>query len=86
MKREPPIRRQVFVLTPDEKKAVACVLGVLVLGLATMRYRAAHPRSVPAPVVEEQEVTETPPAAKPRKSASPRPRRRKKAPPAPDEP
>ena len=84
MKREPPIRRQVFVLTPDEKKAVACVLGVLVLGLATMRYRAAHPRAAPPPVAEEQEVAETP-ATKPRKSATPRARRRKKASPAGDE-
>ena len=36
-------RREIFVFTPEEKKAGACVLAMLVLGLTTMHYRAAHP-------------------------------------------
>ncbi|MFL6531362.1 MAG: hypothetical protein ACJ8HU_05915 [Chthoniobacterales bacterium] len=36
-------RREIFVFTPEEKKAGACVLAAIVLGLATMHYRAAHP-------------------------------------------
>lgn len=42
-----PIRREIFVLTPDEKKAVACVLGALFLGLGTKYYRETHPRPPP---------------------------------------
>jgi hypothetical protein len=43
------VRRQIFVLTPDEKKAVCCVLAMFCLGLATRHYRATHPRP-PAPL------------------------------------
>ena len=42
-----PLPRQIFVLTPDEKKAVCCVIGAFLLGIVTMHYRAKHPRSVP---------------------------------------
>ena len=42
------VRRQIFVLTPEEKKSVACVLGALSLGLATQHYRATHP-PIPSP-------------------------------------
>ena len=84
MKRDKPVRRQVFVLTPDEKKAVFCVLGVLVLGIGTMKYRATHPRAVAPPAVEQQEVEATP-AAKKRKSTSPRPRKRRPTPAPPVE-
>ena len=47
-------RRQLFVLTPDEKRATACVLGAFLLGLATMHYRADHPRKVPDPEANRQ--------------------------------
>ena len=46
--------RQLFVLTLEEKKTVACVLGALLLGLATSHYRATHPRP-PAPLTERQQ-------------------------------
>ena len=47
-------RRQIFVLTPEEKKIVACICAALALGLATKHYRAAHPRPAPPPTVQEQ--------------------------------
>jgi hypothetical protein len=43
MKQKPP-RRQVFVLTPEEKKTIAFVLCAFVLGLTTKHYRDTHPR------------------------------------------
>ena len=49
-----PLRREIFVLTPDEKRAAACVIGAFLLGLATMHYRAKHPRTPPAPTAKEQ--------------------------------
>ncbi len=49
-------RRQIFVLTPDEKRAAACVLGAFLLGLATMQYRATYPRPPPAPTAKEQQA------------------------------
>ncbi len=46
-------RRQIFILTQEEKKAVACVLGALLLGLATKHYREIHPRPPPPPTARE---------------------------------
>lgn len=40
-------RREIFVFTPQEKTAAACVAGALLLGLATKHYRETHPRSPP---------------------------------------
>jgi hypothetical protein len=48
------IRRQILVLTPEEKKVVACVLAALTLGLVTQQYRAAHPRQPAPPTAQEQ--------------------------------
>jgi hypothetical protein len=48
------VRRQIFVFTPDEKRAAACVVGAFLLGLGTMYYRAAHSRPSPAPSAAEQ--------------------------------
>jgi hypothetical protein len=44
MKRQTPkqIRREIFVLTPEEKRTICFVLIAFVLGLATKHYRAAH--------------------------------------------
>ncbi len=47
-------QRQRFVLTPEEKKIVACVLAAVLLGLITKHYRAAHPRP-PAPRTAQEE-------------------------------
>lgn len=51
-----PPRRQVFVLTPDEKRAAACVIGAFLLGLGTMYYRARHPRAAPPPKEEQRDA------------------------------
>jgi hypothetical protein len=60
MKRRPAkqLRRQIFVLTPEEKKTVCFVFAAFILGLATMHYRGQHPppskaeggiRAIPSP-------------------------------------
>jgi len=41
------VRRDIFVLTPEEKRTVCFVLVAFVLGLATKCYRDAHPIVVP---------------------------------------
>ena len=53
MKAKTPLRRQIFVLTPEEKKAGLRV-AALALGLATQHYRAAHPRPPAPPTAQEQ--------------------------------
>ena len=47
------LRRQIFVLTPDEKRAACCIIGAFLLGLVTMYYRAKHPRTLPPPELEQ---------------------------------
>ena len=54
MKRSKALRRQIFVLTSEEKKVVACIVGAFVLGLATMHYRAQHPRPATAAAKQQQ--------------------------------
>ena len=58
VKKPEKVRRQIFVLTPDEKKAVACVLAALLLGLGTKHYRSTHPRPAPAPTAREQHAAQ----------------------------
>ena len=53
MKPGKPARRQFFILTLEEKKIIACVLGAIALGLATQHYRKFHPRP-PLPLSPEQ--------------------------------
>lgn len=57
-KRQRPLRLQIFVLTLEEKKAVACVLAAFILGLATKHYRAMHPSPPPPPTAREQYATQ----------------------------
>jgi hypothetical protein len=47
-------RREIFVLTPGEKKAVAFTLATLMLGLGTMAYRSKNPRP-PAPLTQKEQ-------------------------------
>jgi hypothetical protein len=42
-----PARREIFVLTPEEKKTICFVLIAFVLGLATKFYRDRHPQTPP---------------------------------------
>ncbi len=44
-----PTRREIFVLTPEEKKTVCFVLIAFVLGLVTKFYRDRHPSPTPKP-------------------------------------
>jgi hypothetical protein len=37
------LRREIFVLTPEEKRALYFVLVAFVLGVAARHYRTAHP-------------------------------------------
>jgi hypothetical protein len=62
VKRKPPakIRREIFVLTPEEKRTVCFVLIAFALGLATKHYRTAHP---PPPL--KTEVKASAPGAPP---------------------
>ncbi len=36
------VRREIFVLTVEEKKTISFILIVFVLGIGTAQYRAAH--------------------------------------------
>jgi len=40
-------RRQIFVLTPEEKRVLAFVLVAFVLGLGAKHYRDTHPQAPP---------------------------------------
>ena len=46
------LRREIFVLTPEEKRTICFVLIAFMLGLATKQYRATH-----YPTVSRTEVT-----------------------------
>jgi hypothetical protein len=46
------LRREIFVLTPEEKRTICFVLIAFVLGLATKHYRATH-----ATAASTQELT-----------------------------
>ena len=54
MKSAQRVRRQIFVLTLEEKKAVCCIIAALVLGLATKHYRDTHPQPPRPPSAKEQ--------------------------------
>ena len=56
-----PLRREIFVLTPEEKKTVCFVVIVFLLGLATKCYRDSHP-SLPKPTVSARERATPKPA------------------------
>ncbi|HEU0207856.1 MAG TPA: hypothetical protein VFQ78_02655 [Candidatus Udaeobacter sp.] len=53
--------RQIFVLTPEERRTIAFVLCALVLGVATKHYRDAHPRPPkPLPAKEQRTAKKVP--------------------------
>jgi hypothetical protein len=57
-------RRQIFVLTLEEKRTIAFVLVMFVLGLATARYRAAHSEPSSKIAVNETATVTARPAQK----------------------
>jgi hypothetical protein len=58
------LRREIFVLTPDEKRTVCFVLIAFVLGLATKHYRAAHAVTPLQAAVDQTITTAAHPAQK----------------------
>jgi hypothetical protein len=70
---QPAARREIFVLTPEEKRTIAFVLSMFVLGLATAHYRAAH--SVPPTkiAIDETATATSRPAQKRAEARRPRP-------------
>jgi hypothetical protein len=62
-----PLRRQIFVLTPEEKKTICFVLIAFVLGLATKSYRGNHPLPAanPATAARDQAKLKPSPTSRP---------------------
>jgi len=48
-------RREIFILTSEEKKTIAFVLIAFVLGLGTKYYRDHHPVPAPKPMTAVRE-------------------------------
>jgi len=71
--RPKPARRQILVLTPEEKKAICFVLIAFVLGLATKHYRDTHPRPPKAEVKAVGKVSSHPGSRQTRISRKPQP-------------
>ena len=63
-------RRQIFVLTPEEKRVLAFVLVAFVLGLGAKHYRDTHPQ--PPPSIDKKHPwrthTTTTPSSSPQKA------------------
>jgi hypothetical protein len=68
-----PARREIFVLTPEEKRTIGFVLIMFFLGLATVRYRAAHSVAPSTIAVNETATTTSRPAQKRAEAKRPRP-------------
>jgi hypothetical protein len=66
-------RREIFVLTPEEKKTLCFVLIMFVLGLTTAKYRAAHTIPLSKTAVHETAVTTSRPAQKRAEARRPKP-------------
>jgi hypothetical protein len=76
MKRQAPkqVRREIFVLTPEEKRTICFVLIAFVLGLGTKHYRETHlPSSSPIEVVMRLVSASPHPAQKRVKKDPPQP-------------
>ena len=57
-----PERREIFILTLEEKKTVCFVLIAFVLGLATKYYRDRHPAPLAKPATAARETAVRKPA------------------------
>ena len=75
MKRAVPkkVRRQIFVLTPEEKRTVCFVLIAFLLGIATKHYRADHSVSPLKTAVNESATTAAHPSQKRVEAKRPKP-------------
>jgi hypothetical protein len=66
-------QREIFVLTPEEKRTICFVLIMFLLGLATSHYRIAHSIPPSEIAVNETAVTTARPAQKRAESKRPKP-------------
>ena len=66
-------RRDIFVLTPEEKRTISFVLIMFLLGLATVHYRVAHSIPPSKIAVNETAATTARPAQKRAESKRPKP-------------
>ena len=66
-------RREIFVLTPEEKRTIAFVVIMFVLGLLTAKYRAAHAIPPSKIAVNETAATTSRPAQKRAEAKRPKP-------------
>jgi hypothetical protein len=67
------VRREIFVLTPEEKRTVCFVVLAFVIGLATQHYRAAHAVTPLQAAVDHTMTTAAHPAPPRAKSKRARP-------------
>jgi hypothetical protein len=65
--------REIFVLTPEEKRTISFVLIMFLLGLATAKYRAAHAIPPSKIAVNETAATTSRPAQKRAEAKRPKP-------------
>ena len=61
-----PARREIFVLTPEEKRTICFVLIVFLLGLATKSYRDGRPATLSKPTTVARERATPKPLRPPR--------------------
>ena len=73
MKPNRSTRREIFVLTPEEKRIIFFVLAMFVLGFATVRYRANHSTVPPKIAVNEAASATDRPAQKRAELKRPKP-------------
>ena len=66
-------RRQIFVLTPEEKRTISFVLIMFLLGFGTAHYRIAHAVPPSKIAVNETAATTARPAQKRAESKRPKP-------------
>jgi hypothetical protein len=66
-------QREIFVLTPEEKRTLCFVLIMFVLGLLTAKYRAAHAIPPSKIAVNETAATTSRPAQKRAEAKRPKP-------------
>jgi hypothetical protein len=66
-------RREIFVLTPEEKRTLSFVLIMFLLGVATAKYRAAHAVPPSKIAVNETAATTSRPAQKRAEAKRPKP-------------
>jgi hypothetical protein len=66
-------RREIFVLTPEEKRTISFVLIMFLLGLVTAKYRASHAIPPSKIAVNETAATTSRPAQKRAEGKRPKP-------------